>query len=284
MAIWLVRPHFPATLEQSPLVYSKADTLCGCHTGWWCLGALHGAIVPIARPTALGICTFEVKPNASMTTALKELDFDRIQLACFDCSSGLLHPEAMKTVVVENVLIVEVESAAIIGSKTEPVLAALVNSPFGCPAAGEIVTLPPARPCTSCISGVDAIDIPSVLHVGKVGHAVESHTISPWMTIGLLLDKARFRHLLFHWFWCWCTSTTMVSSIVLIVTSRLAIVRPGVVVTVPIVESQGVWTGWVGIDIQKAVCVIVTIRFAVEGAAQPPRAFVGGPPSSLLWS
>jgi hypothetical protein len=211
-----------------------------------------------------------------VTTPLEELDSDRIYLALLDISSGLLDPEAMKAIVVEDVLIVEVKSAAIIGSKTEPVVATLVHSPFGCPTSGEIVTLPPARPCTSCISGVDAINIPSVLCgiLLKVRHTVESHSIAPWMTIGLLLDKARQLQLLHHWFWCWCTSTTMVPSIVLVVASRLTIVRPGVVVAVVVVKAQGVWAGWVGIHVQEAVCVIVTIWLTVEGAAQPPRALI----------
>jgi len=66
------------------------------------------------------------------------------------------------------------------------------------------------------------------------------------------------------------TAASVVSTVVLIVLLGLAIVRPRVVVAIMIIEMQSVCTGWIRVQVQEAIPVVVAVWLAVARAAKPP--------------
>ena len=96
---------------------------------------------------------------------------------------------------------------------------------------------------------------------------------------------------LWHWtrsrFWCrwwWCTATPVVSSIEMTAFLGLAVIRPGFVIAIPIIELDGICTFGISPESQVAVCSVIAVWLTIGCAAEPPRARIRCPPSCLLRS
>jgi len=97
---------------------------------------------------------------------------------------------------------------------------------------------------------------------------VELHT--PWeIGLGNLFGLWLWRNL-GPWLNLGRTAAPVKSTVVLVVLLGLAVVGPGTVVTIVIIEMQSVRTGWIAVQVQEAISGVITIGFAKTRAAKPP--------------
>jgi len=239
------------------------------------LRASEAAVSVGCGPLVGSVRTLELEHHSCMSTTLEKFN-SNCMLSRFQSPVSSPSPHPMKTVVVHDMYIVHIDIAAIIGGSKERVFASLPHIQNSSPATGEVVGTVPTRPCATDRAEIHLMDRSRCGRLSvQVGHFTALGEVMLLLHEASLLQSGLG--------WRRCTAAPVEATIVHVVLLRLAVVRPGVKVTVVVVEVKSVWTGWVGADVQEAVAMVVAVGLVVDSAAEPPRGPIGCPPCRLLW-
>jgi len=104
-------------------------------------------------PSVCSVCTSVPEQHPSVTTALKHLKFHKMPSAA-KTPVGLTISPPVQTIVVDGVLVVNPQLAAIIRDNTEPVVACPEDSHAACPTHSKVIASGKTRPFTTCIAVV----------------------------------------------------------------------------------------------------------------------------------